>query len=208
MRALILHRPGLPGWLAEMLKYQGPNRLAMQMLAWHETLYYHAIATAVYAEAVGRALGLQEKELEWLTQAAFFHDCGKITWPSALVSKARLSDDDRKLVNAHPIAGEYYLREYWPDVPDPVCRIVREHHERPDGSGYPNGLKDGDIHPLSVIVAAVEVYTALLEHRPYRDRSFTKSEALAELEKQGFSGEVVRVLAGISKVAVGKAVGK
>ncbi|WP_243175176.1 hypothetical protein [Desulfofundulus sp. TPOSR] len=48
---------------------------------------------------------MQEKELEWLTQAAFYHDCGKITWPSALVSKARLSDDDRKLVNAHPIAG-------------------------------------------------------------------------------------------------------
>ncbi|RKO66405.1 HD domain-containing protein [Desulfofundulus salinus] len=208
MHALILHRPGLPGWLSEMLKCQGPNRLAMEMLAWHETLYYHAIATAVCAEAVGRALGLQEKELEWLTQAAFFHDCGKITWPSALVSKTRLSDDDRKLVNAHPIAGEYYLREYWPDVPDPVCRIVREHHERPDGSGYPNGLRNGDIHPLSVIVAAVEVYTALLEHRPYRDKSFTRAEALAELERQGFPGEVVRVLAGISKVAVGKAVGK
>ncbi|WP_313885040.1 HD domain-containing phosphohydrolase [Desulfofundulus sp. TPOSR] len=93
-------------------------------------------------------------------------------------------------------------------MPDPVCRVVREHHERPDGSGYPNGLKDGDIYPLSVIVAAVEVYTALLEHRPYRDKSFTRAEALAELEKQGFSGEVVRVLAGISKVAVGKAVGK
>ncbi|MGB9804964.1 HD-GYP domain-containing protein, partial [Desulfofundulus sp.] len=178
-----------------MLKYQGANRLAMQMLAWHETLYYHAIATAVYTEAVGRALGLQEKELEWLTQGAFFHDCGKITWPSALVSKARLSDDDRKLVNAHPVVGEYYLREYWPDVPDPVCRVIREHHERPGGSGYPNGLKDGDIHPLSLIVAAVEVFTALLEHRPYRDRSFTKAQALVELERQGFLGEVVGVLA-------------
>ncbi|MCS5697180.1 HD-GYP domain-containing protein [Desulfofundulus thermocisternus] len=208
MRKFILHRPGLPGWLAEMLKYQGPNRLAMQMLAWHKTLYYHAIATAVYAESVGRALGLQEKELEWLTQAAFFHDCGKITWPSALVSKARLSDDDRKLVNAHPIAGEYYLREYWPDVPGPVRRVVREHHERPDGSGYPNGLKDGDIYPLSVIVAAVEVFTALLEHRPYRDRSFTRAEALAELERQGFPEEVIRVLAGIKEMRVGKAVGK
>jgi HD-GYP domain-containing protein (c-di-GMP phosphodiesterase class II) len=186
-----------------MLKYQGPNRLAMEMLAWHETLYYHAIATAVYAEAVGWALGLQEKELEWLTQAAFFHDCGKITWPSALVRKTRLSDDDRKLVNAHPIAGEYYLREYWPDVPGPVCRVVREHHERPDGSGYPNGLKDGDIYPLSVIVAAVEVYTALLEHRPYRNKSFTRVEALAELEKQGFSREVIRVLAGIGEVVEG-----
>ncbi|MQL51046.1 HD domain-containing protein [Desulfofundulus thermobenzoicus] len=208
MRALILRRPGLPGWLSEMLRYQGPNRLAIQMLAWHETLYYHAIATAVYAEAVGRALGYTGEELEQLTQAAFFHDCGKITWPSALVSKARLNNDDRKLVNAHPIAGEYYLREYWPDVPDTVCRIVREHHERADGDGYPNGLKDGQIHPLSVIVAAVEVFTALTEHRPYRDRSFTRAEALAELERQGFPGKVVRVLAGIKEMAVGRVVGK
>ncbi|SHJ15365.1 HD domain-containing protein [Desulfofundulus thermosubterraneus] len=112
MRALILHRPGLPGWLSEMLKYQGPNRLAVQMLAWHETLYYHAIATAVYAEVVGRAVGLQEKELEWLTQGAFFHDCGKISWPSCLTDKKGLDGEDRKLVNAHPIAWEYYLREY------------------------------------------------------------------------------------------------
>ncbi|SHE96878.1 HD domain-containing protein [Desulfofundulus australicus DSM 11792] len=208
MHALILHRPGLPGWLSEMLKYQGPNRLAIQMLAWHETLYYHAVTTAVYAEAVGRALGMQDKELEWLIQAAFFHDYGKITWPSALVSKAHLSDDDRKLVNVHPITGEYYLRKYWPDVPDPVCRAIREHHERPDGSGYPAGLKGGEVHPLSVIVATVEVYTALLEHRPYRDKSFTRAEALAELEKQGLPGEVVRVLAGISEVVVGKTVGQ
>jgi putative nucleotidyltransferase with HDIG domain len=191
-----------------MLKYQGPNRLAMQMLAWHETLYCHAIATAVYAEAVGRALGLQEKELEWLTQAAFFHDCGKITWPSALVDKKGLDIEDRKLANAHPIAGAYYLRQYWPEVPELVCRIVIEHHERPDGSGYPNGLKDGEIHPLSVTVAAVEVFTALLEHRPYRDRSFTRAEALAELERQGFPEEVVRVLAGMKEIAMGKVVGK
>ncbi|MCS5696559.1 hypothetical protein [Desulfofundulus thermocisternus] len=66
MRALILYRPGLPGWLAEMLKYQGPNRLAIQMLAWHETLYYHAVTTAVYAEAVGRTLGKKGRTV-------FFH---------------------------------------------------------------------------------------------------------------------------------------
>ncbi|MGB9825089.1 MAG: HD-GYP domain-containing protein [Desulfofundulus sp.] len=122
-----------------------------------------------------------------------------------------MTDDDRKLVNAHPIAGEYYLREYWPDVSDPVCRVVREHHERPDGSGYPKGLKNGEIQPLSMVVAAVEVFTALLEHQPYRDRSFTKVEALAalaELERQRFPGEVVRVLATVGEVAVGKAVGK
>lgn len=181
--------------------------LVMEMLAWHEMLYYHTVTTAVYAEAVGRTLGMQDKELEWLIQAVFFHDCGKITWPLALVSKTRLSDDDRKLVKVHPITGEYYLREYWPDMPDPVCRVVREHHERPDGSGYPNGLKNREIHPLSVIVAVVEVFTALLEHRTYRDRSFTKAEALAELKRQEFPGEVIRVLAGVGEVVIGKVVG-
>ncbi|HHW42518.1 hypothetical protein GFC01_08815 [Desulfofundulus thermobenzoicus] len=89
-------------------------------------------------------------------------------------------------------------RKHWPDAPDLLCRIVREHHERADGYGYPNGLKKGDIRPLSLIVAAVEVYTALLEHRPYRDKSFTRAEALVELERQGFSGDVDNVLAGLS----------
>ncbi|RKO68021.1 HD domain-containing protein [Desulfofundulus salinus] len=190
-----------------MLKHQGPNRLAVQMLAWHEMLYYHAIATAVYAESVGRALGFVGEELEYLIQGAFFHDCGKICWPSALLDKRELGEEDRRLVHVHPIAGVYYIREHWPDAPELVCRIVKEHHERPDGSGYPNGLKDGDIHPLSVIVAAVEVFMALIEHRPYRDKSFTRAEALAELERQGFPGEVVRVLADIREVVVGKVVG-
>nr|WP_242656290.1 hypothetical protein [Desulfofundulus thermosubterraneus] len=61
---------------------------------------------------------------------------------------------------------------------------------------------------MSVIVAVVEVYTALLEHRPYLDRSFTKVEALAELERQRFPGKLIQVLAGVGEVAVGKVVGK
>lgn len=123
------------------------------------------------------------------------------------MDKKGLDGEDRKLVDTHPIAGAYYLKQYWPGVSDPVCRIVKEHHERLDGSGYPNGLRNGEIYPLSMIVAAVEVYTALLEYRPYRDRSFTKAEALVELERQGFPGEVVRVLAGVGEVVVGKIVG-
>jgi HD-GYP domain-containing protein (c-di-GMP phosphodiesterase class II) len=162
----------------------------------------------VCAEAVGRALGLQEKELEWLTQGAFFHDCGKISWPSCLTDKRGMNIEDRKLANTHPIAGAYYLRQYWPEVPELVCRMVKEHHERPDGSGYPNGLKDVDIHPLSLIVAAVEMFTALTEHRPYRDKSFTRAEALIELERQGFPGDLIRMLAGVGEVVTGKIVGR
>ncbi|WP_078060465.1 HD-GYP domain-containing protein [Desulfotomaculum copahuensis] len=207
MKNLMLYRPHAPQWLNEMLKYQGQNQLAVQMLAWHETLYHHAIATAGYAEAVGRELGFTGEELDLLTQGAFFHDCGKSHWPKILVDKAGLDDNDRKLVQAHPVAGEYYLREHWPDAPELVCRIVKEHHERADGSGYPCGLKGGEIHPLSLIVGAVEVFTALLEHRPYRDKSFTRAEALMELERQGFSGDVVAALAGMKIMAVGRVVG-
>lgn len=202
--AMILCRPGLPGWLQQMLRYQGPSRLAMEMLAWHETLYYHAIFAAACAEAVGRLLGYTGEALELLTQGAFFHDVGKVTWPRALVHKKRLTEEDRKLVVAHPVAGGYIIREFWPEAPEVVCRVVKEHHERPDGSGYPSGLKGGEIHPLSHVAAAVEVFSALLEHRPYRDRSFTKAEALEELRGQGFSGEVVNALEALEVPAVGR----
>lgn len=200
------YRSITPQWLSEMLKYQGRNRLALQMSAWHETLYHHAIATAVYSEVIGRELGYSGESLNCLTQGAFFHDVGKISWPTALIDKSFLDDDDMKLVKTHPITGEYYLRQHWPQAPELVCRIVKEHHERADGFGYPCGLKADEISPLSMIVAAVEVFTALLEYRPYRRKRFTQVEALAELEKQGFSGEVIEVLAENKIVAAGKVV--
>lgn len=194
----ILYHPNAPKWLSEMLRYQGRNQLAVQMFAWHESLYHHAITTVMYAEAIGRELGYAKEELDLLTQGSFIHDVGKIAWPGMLIDKLHLDDTDLKLVRAHPIAGAYYLREHWPDVPELVCRIVKEHHERVDGSGYPNGLKGNEVNSLSVIVAAVEVFTALLEHRPYRDRSFTRGEALMELDRQGFPREIIGVLEGLT----------
>lgn len=184
-----------PKWLTQMLGFQGRNKLAHCMLTWHETLYNHSIKAAIYAENIGFALGLPEKEIDILSQGAFFHDIGKITWPSTLIFKPNLNDDDYKLIRIHPTVGEYYLRQYWPEAPDEVCRIVKEHHERIDGTGYPNGLKNNDISPLSVIVSAVEVFIALLERRPYRKRTFTYNEALAELEKQSFPLQIIDMLA-------------
>ena len=191
----LLYPFAAPDWLTQMLCYQGRNELARRMFAWHETLYHHAIATAVYAETIGRTLGYSGEDLDVLTQGAFFHDVGKIGWPNALVSKRNINDNDYKLIHTHPISGEYFLREYWPEVPVEVCRIVKEHHERLDGSGYPNGLIDKEISTLSAIVSAVEVFTALLEKRPYRKRSFNLHEVLAELENQLFPRKIIDVLA-------------
>ena len=190
-----------PKWLTQMLVFQGRNTLAHRMLTWHETLYNHSIKAAAYAETIGMSLGYLNADIDILSQGAFFHDVGKITWPSTLINKQSLNNDDYKLVRAHPIAGEYYLRQYWPEAPDEVCRIVKEHHERVDGSGYPNGLKQNDISPFALIVAAVEVFTALIENRPYRNRSFTCNEALAELEKQLFPKKIIDVLMNVNNVS-------
>ena len=191
-----------PNWLTQMLCYQGRNKLTQRMLAWSKTLYDHAIQTAVYAEIVGQTLGYQKNDLDNLTQGAFFHDIGKISWPKSFMTKQKPNNDDFKLMRGHPIAGEYYLSEIWPEVPSEVCRIVREHHERVDGSGYPKGLKNDEIYPLSIIVAAVEVFVALLEDRPYRSNCFTHKDALKELEKQLFPREIINILARIKIMMV------
>ena len=193
--------PFAPDWLNQILCYQSRNELTKRMLAWHESLYNHSITTAIYAESIGMALGYKKDDIDILSQGAFYHDIGKIIWPNTLINKPYLNDDDYQLVRIHPTIGEYYLRQYWPEAPDEVCRIVKEHHERVDGSGYPNGLKHNDISPLSLIVATVEVFTALIENRPYRSKCFTYNEALAELEKQLFPKKIIDILMNVKSVS-------
>lgn len=143
--------------------------------------------------SVGSELGLRTNELELVTQGAFFHDLGKMSWPVQLVDKVPLNADDWNVIRAHPIAGEYYLRQEIPNAPELVCRIIREHHERSNGKGYPKGKKEDEIHPLSLLVAAMEVYSALREDRPYRP-AWRKSDALAELKRQKFPERIIKLL--------------
>jgi putative nucleotidyltransferase with HDIG domain len=181
----------VPFCLSKIIKNQAILHLAEEMKAWHHTLYNHALNVAFLTHDVAINIGVNGSELEQVIQGAFLHDIGKIAWPGQLVSKLQLDKEDWQIIRGHPIMGEHYLRDQAPDTPDLVLRIIREHHERPDGGGYPNLLKADEIHPLSLMVSTFLVYVALTENRPYRP-AWRKNDAFAELKRQGLPEEIIK----------------
>lgn len=112
--------------------------------------------------------------------AGIVHDVGKIAIPAEILSKpARLTDIEFKLIQGHPETGYEILRDV--DMPFPIADIVRQHHERLDGSGYPQGLSGTRILREAQILAVADVFEAMVSHRPYRP-ALGYEAALTELE--------------------------
>lgn len=119
------------------------------------------------AERLAEKLCLSPDRIEGLTFAAGIHDIGKIGVPAEILSKpGRLSDVEYALIKAHPAAGARILESI--RFPWPVADIIRQHHERLDGSGYPLGLAGDAILPEARILAVADVVEAMATHRPYR----------------------------------------
>jgi HD-GYP domain-containing protein (c-di-GMP phosphodiesterase class II) len=114
--------------------------------------------------------------------AALCHDLGKAGWPREWLSLPRwaIAEADWTVMKAHPLAGAALLKELWPGAPEAALEIVRRHHERPGGSGYPQGLAEPGWP--SLLVAACDVVSAMLEDRPYRP-GLTLEAALAEVAR-------------------------
>lgn len=127
----------------------------------------HQDRVADLAVAIGRRMGLDEKRLEGLRLASIVHDIGKVSVPSEILNKpGRLSEPEFEIIKAHPEAGYDILKDI--DFPWPVARMVREHHEAIDGSGYPLGLTGDQLLPESRILSVADVLEAVTSHRPYR----------------------------------------
>ncbi len=113
--------------------------------------------------------------------AAKLHDLGNIALPSEILSNpGRLTKNQFLIVQEHPEIGHRILRGI--DFPWPVAEIVRQHHERFDGSGYPQGIEGKDILPEATVLAVADVVEAMNSHRPYRMARGMEA-ALAELIK-------------------------
>jgi putative nucleotidyltransferase with HDIG domain len=141
----------------------------------------HQRRVAALAKALATELGLSAEETHGIYLAAVVHDIGKINVPAEiLVKPGRLTDMEYKLVQNHVAAGYEILKNI--RFPWPIAEMVRQHHERLDGSGYPLGLQDGDILFGSRILAVADVVEAMCSHRPYRPELGT-SVALQEIEK-------------------------
>lgn len=164
-----------------------------EMRAWEESLYWHAIRVAELAAAVARAMGFSPEEVELARLGGLLHDFAKVTWPREMIVKPFLDAQDLVIVRAHPVLGADLVREKVPGIDPVVLRIIREHHER-GGAGYPFGLANDALHPLSRVVACVECFAAMTERRPYRTASLTREEALKHIVADGLDAAVVRIL--------------
>ena len=152
----------------------------------------HQRRVSELAMAIARSMGLPDEQVIGVQLAAAIHDLGKIRVPAEILSKpGRLSSIEFELIKTHAQAGYDILKEV--AFPWPIADIILQHHERLDGSGYPQGLKDEQILLESKIVAVADVVEAMSSHRPYRP-SLGIDVALAEIERYRgtyFAPEVV-----------------
>ncbi len=154
-----------------------------------------------YAELLGRSLGLDDEEILQLRIACWLHDVGKVALPQSILLKpGPLDAEETQIMREHPVVGEQIcapLKSLRPILP-----VIRHHHERMDGSGYPDGLRGDAIPLLARILQIADIYDALTTDRPYRE-ALAHNEALsilfAEAENGWLDSAVVARFAQISK---------
>lgn len=128
----------------------------------------HSAAVAVYSRDIAERMGLSVAEQQHVHLAGLVHDIGKIGLPPGLLEKeGALSLEERRVMQSHSEIGERILLNV--DDYESIARVVRHHHERIDGLGYPDGLNDQDIPLLSRIIAVADAYNAMTSDRPYRE---------------------------------------
>jgi putative nucleotidyltransferase with HDIG domain len=151
--------------------------LAMAVEAKDQCTSSHLLRVRIFVAEIGRSLGLDESEIKALVTAAYLHDVGKLAVPEQILNKpGKLSRDEFETMKIHPVVGAEILERT--RFPHSVAAIVRAHHERWDGSGYPDGLAGEQIPIGARILAAVDAFDALVSDRPYRP-AMTLDEAMA-----------------------------
>jgi putative nucleotidyltransferase with HDIG domain len=171
------------GTSTTMLADIGPqlDRVVNQLSAHDRQTGLHCEAVVAIALAMGKRLGMRRACLLELELAALLHDLGKIAVPAEILSKpAPLDEGERTMVERHPVVGAELLRGL-PGL-EPVATIVRYHHERWDGQGYPDGLSGDRIPLASRIVSVCDSFDAMTSDRPYR-AALRRDAALAELHE-------------------------
>ena len=142
----------------------------------------HCQRLATYASAIGRTIGLSSAEVSALERGGYLHDLGKIAIPDAILLKdGLLGRDEFETMKQHPLIGERLCGQL--RTLAPVRPIIRHHHERLSGSGYPDGLRGDQIPLLAQIMAIVDVFDALTTVRPYRGPVSTEA-AIDELKAE------------------------
>jgi HD-GYP domain-containing protein (c-di-GMP phosphodiesterase class II) len=143
------------------------------VMAFDYTLYTHSVNVTVFGLALGRQLKLSQEDLHCLGMGLMLHDVGKIQVPPEVLFKAGpLTDDEWNVMRQHPTMGEMLLTPSG-KVNQRSMNIVRGHHEKTSGKGYPDGLTIEKIDPLAKIAAIADVFDALTTERVYKDAILT-----------------------------------
>jgi len=141
----------------------------------------HQNRVSSLSTAIAREMGFSEERIEGIRLGSMVHDIGKISVPAEILNRpGKLTKDEFGIIKAHPEAGYDILRGV--DFPWPIAQMIIQHHERMDGSGYPHGLKGGEIESEARILAVADVVEAITSHRPYRP-SLGLDIALEEIER-------------------------
>jgi diguanylate cyclase (GGDEF)-like protein/putative nucleotidyltransferase with HDIG domain len=169
--------------------------LALAIDAKDHTTHEHLSRVRTYAIELAQEMKLPHDELEALRAAALLHDIGKLAVPEHIISKpGKLTPEEFEKMKIHPVVGAEILERV--EFPYPVVPIVRSHHEKWDGSGYPDGLKGTEIPIGARILSAVDCLDALASDRQYR-RALPLDQAMEEVAKlagRSFDPEVVALL--------------
>lgn len=146
----------------------------------------HSERVAEYAERIGKLANLPEREIQDLRKSALLHDIGKIGIKDAvLLKEGRLTEEEWEQVKQHPVMGEAILKQIEPaDAMASFLPGVRSHHERYDGTGYPDGLAGEAIPLFGRIIAVADAFDAMTSDRPYR-KGMGEERAIAILEQGG-----------------------
>ena len=156
--------------------------LMSSLLSHDQTTFFHSERMVRIVDAIAQEVGLDGDSLIEAREAAAFHDLGKVEVPISILAKTDiLTEDEFFTMKAHSALGADLILKASPDLWN-ISQGVRSHHERLDGSGYPDGLKGEEIPILGRIIAVADVFDALTHPRPYRQAMFSPESAIAYLQ--------------------------
>ena len=188
--------------LVNVLKNNDEAKLSIENLKLYDDYTYnHSFGVSVLSIAIGISLNLQTNDLYELGFCALLHDIGKMAVPIEIISKpAKLTNEEFEIVKQHPAEGAEFFSKH--NLSNPrICAGVLSHHEKYDGSGYPNGLLGEEIPLFGRIISVADVYDALTSARPYRQPSSSPEAIEYIMGSSGSAFDINIVLAFLKKVS-------
>ncbi len=183
---------------------QGVDLLGRIMQEAHPYTHGHLHRVALWAKRIAEDMELPASSMQHIEDAAILHDIGKVAVDDRVLNKVgKLTDEDWAMIRRHPVTGADLVVQM--TVMDRVGHWIRHHHERPDGKGYPDGLKEDEIPVESSIISVVDAFDAMVggpakeDQRPYR-QPMAREAAIAELRRHAgtqFHTQVVEVFVAI-----------